>query len=311
MSRLGALLLSCSVLSSCATIKNSAVGMVADTLASGGDVFTRDDDPELVAAAIPFALKLYESLLDSVPKKKELLLATCSAFTQYGVAFVETEATVLGDAAHHDEVVRLKDRALKLYLRGRGYCLRAMEVRFKGISSELLRDPQAALDRAKPTRDDVPLLYWTAASWGSAIALALDKPEIAIDLPTIRVLAEKAISLDEPWNKGSLPEMMITLESVPEMLGGSPEKARKHFARAIELQKGASPGPYISLATGVVVASQGTVGGEAARTEFQELLNKALAIDPEKDPSSRLVTLIMQRKARALLDQIDTLIPKG
>jgi len=45
--------------SGCAMVKHKAVGMVADTLASSGDVFTRDDDPELVGAAIPFGLKLY------------------------------------------------------------------------------------------------------------------------------------------------------------------------------------------------------------------------------------------------------------
>ena len=76
----------------CALVQRKAVGMVASTLASSGDVFTRDDDLELVGDAIPFGLKLYESLLDSAPKNKDLLIATCSNFTQYGVAYVETEA---------------------------------------------------------------------------------------------------------------------------------------------------------------------------------------------------------------------------
>ena len=74
--------------SGCALVKRKAVGMVASTLASSGDVFTRDDDLELVGDAIPFGLKLYESLLDSSPKNKDLLIATCSNFTQYGVAFL-------------------------------------------------------------------------------------------------------------------------------------------------------------------------------------------------------------------------------
>src|SRR4030095_5379665 len=115
------------------------------TLASGGDVFTRDDDPELVGAAIPFGLKLYESLLDSSPNNRELLIATCSNFTQYGVAFLETEAAVLGEAQHHDEVAHRNARALKLYLRAKGYCRRAMEVRFPGIGPKLLTDPVPAL----------------------------------------------------------------------------------------------------------------------------------------------------------------------
>ena len=285
----------------CALMKRKAVSMVASTLASSGDVFTRDDDLELVGDAIPFGLKLYESLLDSAPKNKELLIATCSNFTQYGVAFLETEAAVLGEAQHHDEVAHLNARALKLYLRAKGYCLRAMEVRFPGIGPKLLTDPVPAL--AKAEKKDVPLLYWMAASWGSAIGLGVDKPDIVIDMPTVRALAERALALDETWGKGALHEMFVSLDSLPEALGGSPSRAREHFTRAVELQKGLSPGPYVALAIGVAVPAQD-------RAEFEKLLQTALAIDPEKDPSVRLVTLVQQRRARALLDHIDTMFTK-
>ena len=288
-------------LSGCAVVKRKAVGMVASTLASSGDVFTRDDDIELVGQAIPFGLKLYESLLDSSPKNKDLLIATCSNFTEYGVAYLETEALVLGEADHHDQVAHLNTRALKLYLRAKGYCMRAMEVRFPGITEKLQKDPASALKDAH--KEDVPLLYWTAASWGSAIGLGIDKPELVIDLPLVRVLAERAIALDEGWAKGTLHEMFISLDSQPEALGGSVEHARAHFARAVELQKGSSPGPYVSLAVGVAQPAQD-------RAEFESLLKQALAIDPEKDPSTRLVTLVQQRRAQALLDHIDTLFTK-
>ena len=282
-------------------LKRKAVGMVAETLASSGDVFTRDDDLELVGEAIPFGLKLYESLLDSAPTNKDLLIATCSNFTQYGVAYIETEALVLGDAQHHDEVVRLNARALKLYLRAKGYCERAMEVRFPGIMQKLPADPVGAL--AKAEKKDVPLLYWMAASWGSAIALGVDRPELVIDMPTVRALADRAIALDETWSRGTLHEMFVSLDSLPPALGGNPERARTHFTKAVELQKGLSPGPYVALALGVAVPAQD-------RAEYEKLLKEALAIDPEKDPSNRLVTLVQQRRARALLDQIDTRIPK-
>jgi len=285
----------------CGLIQRKAVGMVASTLASSGDVFTRDDDLELVGDAIPFGLKLYESLLDSAPKNKDLLIATCSNFTQYGVAYLETEAAVLGEAQHHDEVAHLNQRALKLYLRAKGYCLRAMEVRFPGIGEKLLVDPAPAL--AKAEKKDVPLLYWMAASWGSAIGLGIDKPDLVIDMPVVRALAERALALDESWSKGALHEMFVSLDSLPAALGGDPDRARKHFDRAVELQKGLSPGPYVALATGVSLPAQD-------RAEFEKLLQAALAIDPEKDPSVRLVTLVQQRRARALLDHIDTMFTK-
>jgi predicted anti-sigma-YlaC factor YlaD len=289
------------VVPGCAMVQRKAVGMVADTLASSGDVFTRDDDPELVGQAIPFGLKLYESLLDSAPKNKDLLIATCSNFTQYGVAYLETEALVLGEADHHDEVAHLNARAIKIYLRARNYCLRAMDVRFPGIQQSLSKDPAAAL--AKARKSDVPLLYWMAASWGSAIALGLDRPELVADMPTVRALADRAIALDDTWAKGTLHEMFISLDSLSPALGGSPERARGHFKRAVELQNGAAAGPYVALAVGLAQPAQD-------RAEFESLLKQALAIDPEKDPSTRLVTLVQQRRAKALLDHIDTLFLK-
>ena len=296
-----AVTLSLTALPGCALVQHKAVGMVASTLASSGDVFTRDDDLELVGDAIPFGLKLYESLLDSAPKNKDLLIATCSNFTQYGVAYLETEAAVLGEAQHHDEVAHLNQRALKLYLRAKGYCLRGMEVRFPGIGPKLLTDPGPAL--AKAEKKDVPLLYWMAASWGSAISLGVDKPELVIDMPAVRALAERALALDESWSKGAIHEMFVSLDGLPEALGGSAARAREHFNRAVELQHGRSPGPYVALATGVVLAAQD-------RAEFEKLLQTALAMDPEKDPSVRLVTLVQQRRARALLDHIDTMFTK-
>jgi len=273
-----------------------AVKTVANTLSAPGDVFTRDDDPDLIRDATPFALKLYESLLESVPNHVPLLISTCGGFTQYGYAFLEAEADSL-DASRRADAIALRERALKLYLRGRGYCLRAVDVRFgKGTSAALLQDPVAAV--AKARQDDVPLLYWTAASWGSAISLGIDRPDLAVDFPTVRALADRALALDPVWSRGSIHELMITLDSLPEALGGSPARAREHFKTAVEIQKGLSPGPYVSLATGVAVPMQD-------RAEFERLLKEALAIDPEKDPSNRLVILVTQRRARVLLDRAD------
>ena len=189
-----------------------------------------------------------------------------------------------------------------MYVRAKDYCLRAMDVRFAGIRAELAKDPVSALKRAK--RDDVELLYWTAASWGSAISLGVDKPELVIDLPTVRALAERALALDAAWSNAAIHEMMISLDSLPEAIGGSPDRARQHFTQAVDIQKGRTPGPYVALALGVSVPTQNV-------EEFRKLLNAAIAIDPKANPSTMLVTLITQRRARALLDQVDLLFVKS
>ena len=282
--------------SSACSIKKIAANAIASTLAESGTTFTSDGDLQLVGDAIPFALKLQESTLESTPRHLGLLVATCSGFTQYSYAYVETDAEALPSSRRAD-VQAGRDRALRLYLRARGYCFRALNVRFGDKASDtLVQNPGPVLAKAKAA--DVPLLYWTAATWGLAISLGIDQPELAIDLPTVRAVADRALALDEKWNKGALHELFITLDSLPEALGGSPARAKEHFEKAVALQNGQSPGPYVALATGVAVASQD-------RAEFERLLKAALAIDPDKDPANRLVTLVSQKRARLLLGRVD------
>jgi hypothetical protein len=280
------------------SLKTMAVNTVADTLSETGTVFTRDNDPDLVKDAIPFALKFYESILESAPRHQGLLIATCSAFTSYG-SLLEADADQVR-RTDYEQAVALEERAVRLYLRGRDFCMRGFEVRAKGITDRLAADPVAAL--ASMNRADVPLLYWTAASWGLAIAQAPDRPDLLIDFPTVRALIDRALALDEGWNKGAIHEALITIESI-ETLGGSPAKARDHFARAVALQEGQSPGPYVALATGVVQNAQD-------RAEFEKLLKQALAVDPDNSPDTQLVTIITQRRAKSLLENIDSLFAR-
>lgn len=74
------------------SIKRMAVNKFGDALASGGSTYESDDDPELVASAVPFGLKLMESLLAESPKHPGLLLAASSGFTEYAYAFVGQQA---------------------------------------------------------------------------------------------------------------------------------------------------------------------------------------------------------------------------
>src|SRR6185436_17913775 len=122
--RLAVLVAAVAALTGCGAIRKSAVKSVADTLASpDSDVFARDEDLELVGAAAPFGLKLYESLLESIPDHVPLLIATCSNFTQYSYAFVQPKADEL-EHKDYSEYKRQKERALRMYLRARGYCMR-------------------------------------------------------------------------------------------------------------------------------------------------------------------------------------------
>jgi len=284
------------VLGGC-SLKKMAVNSVAGMLSESGTTFSSDNDPELIRDAVPFAIKLYESLLESVPDNQGLLRATCSVFTQYAYAFVQTDAEMI-EPEDFAASLAMKERALNLYLRGRAYCMRAMELRHAGVERALQLEPDGALGWAR-TRD-VELLYWTGASWGSAIAIGQGKPALVADVPAVKALMSKALELDETFQQGAIHAAMISLEALPEAMGGSPERAREHFRRAVELSGGRDPGPYVTLAASVSVAEQ-------KREEFESLLHQALAIDPNDNPDIRLPSIIARNRARNLLERIDEL----
>jgi hypothetical protein len=290
----GLLLAAPLAISSC-SIKRLAVRSVANSLTSGPDVYGTDDDPELIRDALPFGLKTMESLLAVIPDHEGLLLTACKGYTQYAYAFVQSEGDLLVNS-DYTRATQLHERALKLYLRARGFGLRGLERRYKGVSEQLRLDPARAAARIQ--KRDVPMLYWTAAAWGSAISLGKDRPELLADLPAIRALMDRGVTLDEGFEGGAMHEALILLDALPEAMGGSEARARAHFARAVALSKDTKASPYVTLAQSVSVRKQD-------RREFESLLDRALVFDPDKEPSQRLVTIVLQRKARALLEHED------
>ena len=292
--RAGALLAVALLLAGC-SVRAMAVRALGRALADSGDVFAADDDPELVGQALPFALKTIEALLAEAPEDRNLLLAACSGFTQYAYGFVEVEAFML-EIDDYRRSRELDKRALKLYLRSRDYCLRGLETRHPGIGRRLRLEPEAVV--AELGEADLGFIVWTGAAWGSAISQGLDQPAIAADVPAVRALLERAEAIDADYGDGLVHAALISLDSLPEAMGGSVEGARAHFARAVELGGGASAGPYVSLAMGVSVPAQDSA-------EFRRLLERALEIDPDAVPSRRLQNLIAQRQARELLERIE------
>lgn len=297
--RQAAMLLLCATLASACSVSRFAVNRVGDALAEGGSAYASDDDPELVGAALPFSLKLVESLLASSPRHRGLLTTAASGFTQYAYGFVQLPAEQL-EASDLGAAWEAKARARRLYLRARDYGLRGLETRHESLRERLAADPRAAL--ADAGRGDVELLYWTAAAWGAAVALAKDDPALVGDLPRIEALADRALELDPDFADGALHGFMISWEMVRAGAEGDPAaRATAHFRRAVDLSGGREAGPYVTYAEAVCRARED-------RRCFREALEAALAIDPHGKPTARLANTLMQRRARWLLDNLDRLI---
>jgi predicted anti-sigma-YlaC factor YlaD len=275
------------------SIKKMAVNKLGNMLASSGSTFESDEDPELVAAAIPFGLKLYEGLLAESPKHTGLLLAAASGFTEFSYAFVDLKAEEAREESL-DKANELTERARKLYLRAHGYGMRGLEVKYPGFGAALDNDAVTALKRVRKT--EVPLLYWTAASLGLAVSTSKGSPEMIGQLPLVEMIVNRIVELDETFDNGAVPEFLITLEGARSgvKLEDMEAAMRKHFDRAIEISKGKRAGTYVSFAENADEPAQNAA-------EFKSMLEKALAIDVDADPNTRLANVVAQRRARWLL----------
>jgi predicted anti-sigma-YlaC factor YlaD len=280
------------------SVRKFAVNKLGDSLASSGTTFSSDNDPDFVGQAIPFSLKLIESLLAETPQHRGLLFAAASGFTQYSYVYVQQPSEVM-ESTDVEKSAELRTRARNLYLRARDYGLRGLETKHRGLAALLNENPKSAVRVARTA--DVPLLYWTAVSWGAAIALSKDHPELVAEQPQVESLIDRAYELDPGYEHGVIEQYLISYESARQGVKGDfALRCKEHFDRAVQLSTGQLASPFVAYAESVSIQKQN-------RAEFDSLLKKALAVDPDARPEWRLSNVIMQRRARWLLSREDEL----
>jgi hypothetical protein len=229
-----------------------------------------------------------------------LLLAAARGFTQYAYAFVQQDADELEDT-DKAAATAMRVRAAKLYLRAQNYGLRGLEVKHPGFGERLKTNPKEAVKELK--KSQVPMMYWTAISWGAALATSHDFMMLP-EIPRFEALIDRVIELDEAFDEGTVHTFLITYEMA--RINPKPNKialAKEHFDRAMALGGGHQAGPLVAYAENVLVAQKN-------KTEFQNMLRQALRVDINKSPENRELNLAEQRRARWLLSRTDKLFPR-
>ena len=117
------------------------------------------------------------------------------------------------------------------------------------------------------------LLYWTAASWGAAISIAIEDSELTADQDLMDAMMRRGLALDEAFQDGAIHEFFISFEGGRPASGrrGSVERARQPFGSGPWNYRASNRAfPLVSFAETVSVAEQN-------REEFNSLLQQALA----------------------------------
>jgi predicted anti-sigma-YlaC factor YlaD len=223
----------------------------------------------------------------------------------YSYAYVAYDAELMAEE-DLDRAIAMRRRARRLYLRAAHYGFHALERNHPGFEHALTTNPAAAVAAigSKRRADDVPLLYWTAAALGLAISVSINDAGMLARLPEVEAMLDRALALDEAWDGGALHEFKVVLAGSQGGKSGDRAAIDTHYTRALELSKGESAGLFVAYAEAVSLPAQN-------KQEFRAMLERALAVDPDRQPRDRLATLVSQRRARWLLNRIDDLILTG
>ncbi len=179
--------------------------------------FFEECDLQLAEQSLPAELKLMEGLLKNAPQNKEILTALCMGFTGYAMLFVEEEDP---------------ERASRLYLRARGYGLKAIGM--ENPDHEVIVARLSLMDK-----DQIEPLFWVTMSWNGWINLNLDKPAALGDLSTAQECLRRVMEINPEYFYGS-PYIIngSMLAAMPTILGGDAAKAKEFFTKALAVSNG-------------------------------------------------------------------------
>ena len=284
------------------SVNRWATAKLSDVLTGeSSTVFTGEEDIALARDAFPFTLKLYETMLQRDSANPELLCATGKLFTLYAQAFVLMPADTLPPQQAEEAKLQRK-RAKRLLLRGREYALRAFMAAHpeapplagKGAIDTVLENTTAA---------DTAFLYWSAAAWLGAAAA--DRADLGLAMSVRKPVAmlNRLCELDDGFDRGAAHEILaVFAAAAPKAIGGGETAAREHFAKAVSFSGGKKLSPYVSFAASMSIKT-------GNRTEFTDLLRKALDLESGNDRSLRLQNALYRERARYLLAQVDAIFP--
>jgi len=244
-------------------------------------VVNMSNDVDLIRDGLPASLIQMDGFIKSDPNNK-LLLKAAESYFGYAFSFVE-------------DVNR--PRASALYLKAREYALRA----FKKYRQFDEQAPDLNDMLANCGKQDVPALYWAAGSWLAWIGLNVDNPEAIMDIPKVEAMLDRVIELDETYYYGMAYAMLGGLyASQPKNMGGNPEKANKQFQKAFNISGSKLLAAQLMYAKFYAVQIQD-------KALFVNTLSEIIATPVNSFPERNLANEVAKRKAKDLLEKVDTL----
>jgi hypothetical protein len=183
----------------------------------------KQTDLDLLQEGAPSLLLLIDGLIAADPGNDRLLMTATQAYGMY--------ASVL---AEHGKA----ERAVNMSIKARDYGISLIN-RLPGLGNlngQTIADLEMALAKIKP--DKVGYLFWGAYGWAVWIEYQEGAPAAMADLPIVERIMLRVVELDESYYHGGAHIFLgAYYGSRPQIYGGKPEESRKHFERALAINK--------------------------------------------------------------------------
>lgn len=279
--------------------------MAADQTVSvfhqGAAAFDKEHDVDLARTSALGQLKLFEGLMEVVPDNGELLLLAAESFATFTFGFLEDDLEVLEEGEPAWE--KTHARAVDFYGRALRFASSWMALEHEewpAILNAPVDELEAHLATLEP--EDAPGLFWCGFALAGSVNLRSDDPEAVMELPKIRALMNRVVALDERvFHGGAHLVLGSAAATFSPALGGDPEAAKAHFARAAELTAGRH------LMTHVVNAMYYHVRQSRDRDAWRKLLEQVRDAPDDLWPEQRLANSLAKIRAARWLDREDDL----
>jgi len=276
----------------CPTLVGCSIkGMVASSM---GGVFEdavvalqSENDLELAKYSLASDIKLLDGLLRSKPNDRKLVRLSVQGRCSFAMAFVEEEDP---------------ERALAIYRKAMTDGLGALSGSPSLLDSIAGRDGDALVDALLKSRQkELPLFFWTLSAWASWVNGSRDDPEAVSQLPLVEQALQWMIDRDEHYFFGG-PHLMagVFYSCRPSLLGGDPEKGRRHFERCIALSEEKNLMARVLFAENYAVQMQD-------RALFEELLQGVEKSSAAEQDELILMNQVARRRAERLLRETEEL----
>lgn len=186
------------------------------------DNLQKQTDLALVCEGAPAYLLMIDSMVSSAPGDTALLKVGSQSYAAYTGAIAECGAPT-------ERIRAIADKA-RLY----GTTLIAHLLPGAATADHEELDRQLA----RTGRADAPVLFWGSMAWLTWIQQQQGAPGAMADLVIVEKIMTRLLELDESFQDGAIHLFFGGLHATrPAMLGGSQERSRQHFERALEISR--------------------------------------------------------------------------